>query len=631
MSLLSRFTCLFRNLSHRREDEQELDQELGSYVDLLAEEKIQSGMTPEAAKRAARIEVGGVEQVKEQVRDVRVGAWMETVMQDVRYGLRVLRHNPGFSALVALTLALGIGANTAIFSVVYGVLLRPLPYSHGGQLVVLHQQARQAHIEDIPFSYKEFVDYREQNQTLDAVVEYHSMDFLLLGDDSAERVRSAVVSANFFDVLGVKPLLGRTFLASDESPNADAVLVLSYEYWQRHQGGDANIVGKVFHMNNRPHTVIGVLPPVPQYPAENDVYMPTSACPFRSAQQFMANRQARMMTVFGRLKNGVARSTAQADLSTIASRIESANPDVYPKGNGYGLAAAPLREDLTRRARTTLLVLLCAAGFVLLIACANVANLMLARLLKREREFAVRSALGASKTRLVRQLLTETVLLSLVGGGMGLALSYPTLALLVRFTARFTTRASEVRIDSVVLLFTLVVSVLSGLLFGFAPALSSGDHISDALKQGSGQTTSGCGRQRLRAGLVVAQIAVSFVLLIGAGLMIRSFFKLVNVDPGFNPERVITLNLSPSFSRYTKPEQFVALTDNILRSIRSVGEVESAALSSNFPFSPVAITTGPGANSFEIEGRPVSKGELQPTVDASSVSPGYFETLRQPL
>jgi putative ABC transport system permease protein len=630
MRWLYRATSLFRNLFRKRENEQELDQEVCAYLDLLTEEKIRVGLTPVAARRAARLELGGVEQVKEQVRDVRAGAWMETVLQDLRYGFRVLCNNPGFSLLVMLTLALGIGANTAIFSVVYGVLLRPLPYAHGGQLVVVHQRAH-GQPPDIPFSYKELADYREQTRTLDAVVEYHSMSFLLLGDDSAERVQTAVVSANFFDVLGVKPLLGRTFLASDESQSADAVLVLSYQYWQSHQGGDPNIVGKVFHMNNRPHTVIGVLPPVPQYPAENDVYMPTSQCPFRSSQAFMGNRKARMMTVFGRLKPDVPLPTTQADLSTIANRIELANPDVYPKADGYGVAVAPLQEDLTRRARTTLLVLLGAAGFVLLIACANVANLMLARLLKRERELAVRSALGATRARLVRQLLTETVLLSLAGGLLGLQLAYPTLALLVKFAARFTTRANEVRIDGVVLAFTLVVSVLSGLLFGFVPALSSKAQISDALKQGSGQATSSPGRQRLRAGLVVVQIAVSFILLIGAGLMIRSFEKLLSVDPGFSPERVLTLNLSPNFSRYTQNAQFIALGDNILRSVRAVGGVESAALASSFPFSPLALTSGPGSVSFDIEGRPVSSGDLQPRVDATGVSPGYFETIRQPL
>lgn len=631
MPLLSRFTSFFRNLSGKQRNEQDLDQEVSFYLDMLTEEKINRGMPPEEARRAARIELGGAEQVKEQVRDVRSGVWLETVFQDLRYGLRILLHNPGFSGLVVLTLALGIGANTAIFSVVYGVLLRPLPYQNGGQLVVLHQQATHAHLDDVPFSVKEIADYRNYNHSLDSVVEYHNMNFLLLGNDTAERVETGVVSANFFDVLGVKPLLGRTFVATDESPNAEAVIVLSYQYWQRRHGGDAKIVGKVFQMNDRAHTVIGVLPPIPQYPAENDIYVPTSACPTRSSAAFMANREARMMTVFGRLKSEVALQTAQADLSTVASQIENAYPDSYPKQYGYALAAAPLQNELTRRARTTLLVLLGAAGFVLLIACANVANLMLARLLKRERELAVRSALGASKGRIVRQLLTETTLLSVAGGVLGLMLAPSVLTLLVRFAERFTTRAAEVRIDSPILLFTLIVSLLSGLLFGFAPALSSGEHVGDALKQGSAQSTSSRAHQRLRVGLVVLQIAVSFVLLIGAGLMLHSFVRLQRVDPGFSTERLLSLRISPNFSRYSTGPQLAALSDSILRRIRSVGGVESASLASSFPFSRFGMASGPSAIEFAIENRPTPKGQLEPLTDITFVSSGYFETIRQPL
>ena len=626
-----RLISLVRNRLHKQRNEQELDQELHSYLELLTAEKIKEGMAPEAAARAARIELGGVEQAKEEVRDVRAGAWLETVFQDLRYGFRMLRHNPGFSTLVVLTLALGIGANTAIFSVVYGVLLRPLPYQRGGDLVVLHQQATQAHLSDVPFSVKEILDYRSYNHTLDAVVEYHHMNFLLLGKDLAERVETGVVSANFFDVLGVKPLLGRTFVASDESPNADPVIVLSYQYWQRRHGGDANIVGKVFQMNDRPHTVIGVLPPIPQYPQENDVYMPTTACPIRSSAAFIANRDSRMMTVFGRLKPGVRLVNAQADLSAVASQLESAYPENYPKAYGYGLAAAPLRSDLTRRARTTLLVLLGAAGFVLLIACANVANLMLARLLKRERELAVRRALGASRPRLVRQLLTESTLLAVAGGALGLMLAPPVLTLLVKFAGQFTTRAAEVRMDAPVLLFTLGVSVFSGLLFGFAPALSSGAHVADALRQGTTQTSSTRKHQRLRAGMVVVQVAVSFVLLIGAGLMMRSFVRLQNVNPGFSSDRLLSLRLSPNFSRYTTNQQLSALSDSILQRIRGLSGVESAALSSGSPLSPRTIANGPGTNDFEIEGKPAGKGELKPSTDATLVSDGYFEAIRQPL
>jgi putative ABC transport system permease protein len=396
-------------------------------------------------------------------------------------------------------------------------------------------------------------------------------------------------------------------------------------------GGDPEIVGKVFQMNNRPHTVIGVLPAIPQYPSESDVYMPTSQCPTRSSARFIANRQARMMTAFGRLKPGVRLEQAQADLSTIAAQLERAYPDAYPKGYGYAIATAALQDELTRQARTTFLVLLGAAGFVLLIACANVANLLLARLLKLERELAVRAALGASKARLMRQLLTESVLLSIAGGALGLALAPATLKLLVKFAERFTTRAAEVQMDAPVLLFTVLVSLGAGLLFGLAPAFSSGRYASDALKQGGGRTTASRGRQRLRAGLVVAQVAVSFMLLIGAGLMIRSFVKLQQVNPGFSPDRLLTLRITPNFTHYSQRGQLLTLGDSVLRRIRAVGGVESAALAGNFPFSPSGIAGGPGSVTFEIEGRPVSKGELSPLVDTTVVSADYFETIRQPL
>ena len=555
----------------------------------------------------------------------------EHVLQDVRYGIRVLYKNRGFSLAAILTLALGIGANAAIFSLVYGVLLRPLPYQNGGRLVVVHQKSVRTNQPNLPFSAKEIFDYRDNSRTLSGLVEHHTMNFLLLSPDSAERVNTAVVSANFFDVLGVKPLLGRTFVAADDTPSSDAVLILSNEYWRQRHGGDPNIVGKVFQMNNRPHTVIGVLPPIPQYPVENDVYMPTSQCPTRSSQRFIGNRRARMMTAFARLKPGVPLEQAQAELATIATHLEHDYPDAYPKAAGYGVEIAPLQDDLTRRARTTFLVLLGAAGFVLLIASANVANLLLARLLKLERELAIRAALGASKARLVRQLMTESVILSLAGGTLGLALAPNALALLVKFAERFTTRAAEIRIDGPVLLFTMLVSVGTGLLFGFAPAFSSSTNVGDALKQGNGRSTGSRAGGRMRAVLVVAQVAVSFVLLIGAGLMIRSFVRLQEVNPGFQTDRVLTLRLSANFSRYTTPAQFQTLSETVLRHVRSVAGVVYAAAASNFPFSPSGIASGPGSVSFEIEGKPITRGELAPQVDPTVVSTQYFSALRQPI
>lgn len=624
-------TRIIRFFMRRQEFEREMDAELRYHIERQTEENVRRGMSLDEARRAARLSVGGVEGVKEECRDARLGRTVESTLQDVRHGARVLRKNPGFALTAIVTLALGIGMNTAIFSVVYGILLRPLPYRNGGELVVLHQQALQVHLLDVPFSSHEIFDYRDGNHTLAGVAEHHTMSFLLLSKDAAERVNTAVVSPNFFDVLGVKPLMGRTFIGSDDSPNADAVLVLSYKYWQTRHGGGLNIVGKVFKMNNRPHTVIGVLPPIPQYPSESDVYMPTSACPFRSSKQFIENRQARMMTAFGRLKPGVPLAKAQADLSTIAARLQKLYPEVYPPQYGYGLAAAPLEDDLTRRARMTFLVLLAAAGFVLLIACANVANLLLARLLKLERELAVRTALGATKLRLMRQLLTESVLLSAVGGALGFLITPSAVALLVKFAERFTTRAAEVKIDAPVLLFTFLVSLISGILFGLAPAFSSTGQMSDALRQGSGRATPSRARQRLRAALVVAQVAVSLLLLIGAGLMMRSFWTLEQVNPGFQPDRLLSMRLTWSFSRYDTHEKRVTLAHSVLRRLEALGGIQSAALTTNFPFDADSIASGPGSADFQIEGRPTSKGELAPHVDIIVLTPNYFSTIRQPV
>ena len=606
-----------------------MDAELRYHLDRQIELNLARGMEPAEARRQAVILVGGLEPLKDDCRDARLGRMVETLWQDVRYGSRVLARNPGFAMAAILTLALGIGANTAIFSVVYGVLLRPLPYAQGSQLVVLHQSAPKAQLRDVPFSYKEICDYRDRNHTLAGVVEHHTMNFLLIGKDSAERVDTAVVSANFFDVLGVRPILGRTFVAKDDVPGSPAVLILTYKYWQTHQNGDPNIVGKVFQMNNRPHTVIGVLPPIPQYPVEVDVYMPTSQCPTRSSAAFKSNRSSRMMIAFGRLKPGVTLAEAQADLSVVGGNMVAANPKYYPAAYGYRLDATPLETDLTRRARAMFLVLLGVAGFVLLIACANVANLLLARLLKLERELAVRAALGAGRVRLVRQLLTESVLLSTAGGALGLALAPAALALLVKFAERFTTRAAEVRLDAPVLAFTLLISLATGVLFGLAPAISSGSWIGAGFQQG-GRNTASRARQRLRGALVVAQVAVSVILLAGAGLMLRSFAKLQQVRPGFQPDRLLTMRLSPGFPTYNM-QNSPQLTRRILAKMRTVSGIESAAMATNFPFSPGGVTYGPSSNEFDIQDRPIPPGETKPQADIEVVTADYFDTIRQPI
>jgi putative ABC transport system permease protein len=601
-----------------------MERELRFHLDEAATGFMRAGMTREAAYRAAEQRLGRREFIKDECRDTRKGQLIETTLQDLRYGIRVLAKNPGFTLAAVLTLAAGIGANTAIFSVVYGVLLRPLPYAQGSDLVVLHQKTATA--DDLRFSVPEINDYREGNKTLTSVVEHHSMVFLLLGKNVAERVQTAVVSANFFSVLGVDPKYGRTFVAGDEKPGADAVLVLSHNYWLTRHGGDPAIVGKVFQMNSRSHTVIGVLPPIPQYPQESDVYMPTSQCPTRSSAQFQQNRNGRMMTVFGRMKPGVTLAGAQADLSAQAGRMAQAYPEFYPRERQYGIAARGLRDELTEKAQPLLLVLLGATGFVLLIACANVANLLLARLLRVERELAVRTALGASRWRLVRQLLAEGVLLSLAGGMLGVLLVPLALRMLVGFAERFTTRAAEVSIDTPVLVFSLALAIVTGLLFSLAPALAV-----SRLQNGAGRHTGSRSKGRLRAALVVAQVAVSFVLLVGAGLMVRSFQKLQNENPGFRTEQLLTMRVTPNFYRYQGRPALDVLWQKVMRKVGEVPGVMAASSTSNAPFDPSGIASGPGNVDFQIEGRPVAPGTLAPTVDLTGVSAGYFSAIGQPL
>jgi putative ABC transport system permease protein len=557
----------------------------------------------------------------------------EMLRQDTGYALRTMRKNLGFTILAILTLALGIGANTAIFSVVRGVLLRPLPYAQGDQLVFIRQQALKEGIDDTGFSVHEIQDYREQNKSLSGLVEYHSMAFILYGHGDPDRVRTAVVSANYFDLFQVSPLLGRTFLPDDDKLGAAPVLVLSYEYWKNKFNADPDIVGKTFEMNDKVHTVVGVLPPVPQYPAASDVYMPTSACPHRSSAMMIDNRDMRMMQAFGRLKPGVSMAQANADFATVAGRLKAEYPKSYPDGEGYTAITTPLQEVLTHEARPTLLVLLAAAGFVLLIACANVANLTLARMSQRERELAVRTALGAGRSRLLRQLLTESFLLALAGGALGLLAAYGSLGLLTEYASRLTPRAHEVRIDLGVLAFTLLAALGTSIVFGTISALFSRVSLSSGLKEGSAGAGAGQHRNRVRSVLIVSQIAFSFMLLIGAGLMLRSFVNLQKVDPGFVPQHVLAMRTTLSFTKYAKNDQLNDVIKKVLQRVKAEPGVMSAAISSGYPLEPEVISAGPSAFSgpFRIEGRDLGPGETPPVGGQFTVSPEYFSTLGIPL
>ena len=556
---------------------------------------------------------------------------LSVLSQDTRYALRMMRHDLGYTVAAVVILGLGIGVNTSIFSVVNSVLLQPLPYAQGDRLVVLRQQATKLNADDVRFSVQEIDDYRRQNRTLSELSEYHSMTFTLLGRNDAHRVRTGVVSAGFFDMFGVKPLLGRTFRPDDDKPGAPAVLVLSYEFWKTTEGGDPHVVGKTFEMNDRVHTVVGVLPPIPQYPNENDVYMPVSACPFRSSQRMIGNRDARMMSVFGRLKPGTTLEQCHADLSVIARRLEHDYPKSYTKGMGYGISSTALRSELTHHARPMLLLLLGAAAFVLLIACANVANLILARMARRERELTIRTAVGAGAGRLLRQLLTESMILALLAAGVGLLFASGSLRLMTEFVSQLTPRAREIGIDGWVLLFAVLCAGATTVVFGSMAALYSRTDLAHGLKEGGLQLAPEGRRNLVRSALIAAQVAFSYILLIGAGLMVRSFIQLARVDAGFVPQRVFAVSFDLNWSRYTKPEQIRSVADRLLEKLQPQPGVLSAALSSSFPLDPDTIGTNGWSQTFQIEGIPRSDAETPPVAAMRAATTDYFRTLGIPL
>ncbi|HEY6272488.1 MAG TPA: ABC transporter permease [Terriglobales bacterium] len=600
-------------LLHRRRLEQELQNDMAVHREMLGRDNTK--------------DFGNQLLLRERSHEAWGWNWLDRLLQDLRYGFRMLRKSPGFTLVALLALGLGIGVNSALFSVVYGVLLKPLPYAQGHQLVVLRQQFAKSNEDNVGFSVKEIQDYRTQTRSMSQVEEFHGMGFILLDDKEPQRVRAGVVSAHFFDMLGIRPYLGRFFTEADDVAGADAVLILSYPFWKKRYGGDPNVVGRRFRMNDKIHTVVGVLPPVPQYPQDNDVYMPTVACPWRSSERMIANRNDRMMLLVGRLKPGVSVPAGAVDMSLIGSRLQQAYPESYPAARGFAAGMDSLQNQLTQDVRPMLLVLLGTAGLVLLIACANVANLALARIMRREQELAVRAAMGASRARLVRQLLTESMLLSLAGGALGLWLASGCLSLLITFVARFTTRAAEVSISLPVLLFTMSVSLMTGLAFGSIPAFSQRLDLVKSLKENSNAATEKGSRHRMRNLLAVGQVAISFILLIGAGLMIRSFIKLQQVNAGYNGENVLSVRVPLNFTKYHEDVDVTRFFDRLAQTLEGKPGIQAVAVNSGAPLAPGR----PMNNSFAVEGRGVGPGELKPEAAFENASPEAFRLLGVPL
>ena len=440
----------------RRVDD-EIRREMQFHLDMETERRVKAGETEREAAAAATRAFGGVVQAREQVRDARGMTFFEMLRQDLRFGGRTLRREPGYTVAVIAILALGIGANTAMFSVLNGVLLTPLPFGQPDELVLIQQGDRNTPGTNGNVSIPELYGYRARLQSVRDLIEHHGMSFTLLNQGEPDRVDTGVVSANFFDMLGVRALHGRTFLAHEDELGAEGVLVLSHQYWKDRFAGDPSVVGRVFEMNNRPHTVVGVLPDFPEYPRHNDVYMPTSACPSRSGAQRVlpagGHRSFGALTVLGRLAPGATAERAAPEVSTVAASFERDHAEDYKQAGVSGLTAKaePLKRQLTTRVRPLAWMLSGATLLVLLIACANVANLALARTAQRGRELAVRAALGAGRARLIRQLLTESLLLAVIGGAGGLLLAWLSLDMLIDFAGRFTARTGQIRIDGAVL------------------------------------------------------------------------------------------------------------------------------------------------------------------------------------
>jgi predicted permease len=613
---------------HRRSWDRERAEEIEAHLMSEIDDNLAAGMTPEEARRRAYLKFGNPVRVREEIWQMNSIAMLESFLRDVRYAWRTLLRNPGYALIAVLTLGLGIGANTAIFTVINGVLLRPLPYAQAGQIVHIDEVAARLGSDPIGLSVPEFMDYRDQSHSFSNVAEYHSMLFTLLGTANPERVITGVVSANYFDVLGVKPVLGRLLAPADESKNAQPVLVLSYAYWMKEFGGDRKILGRSFEMNDRVHTVVGVLPPLPEYPDPNDVYMPTTSCPYRSSANTISDRSMRMITAYARLKPGVTLAQARSEVAGIAGRMAAVYPKFYPAEAGFTAQTTPVAQELTHAARPTFLTLLGAAGLVLLLACANLANLALSRQMRRAREMAIRLATGASPACIFRQLLTESMMIALAGGIVGVGIAAAASRLLAAYAARMTPLAGEVHLDARVLLFGLGVSMVTGALFGSLPGYIASRTGLTSLTDSGERTTDTESGARLRKVFVAAQVTFSFVLLMCAGLMLRSLYNLLSVDPGFKTANVLSMQVSLNWTKYSKDADQNLFFRNILSRVEGLPDVEAASASW---MAPLNSDMSPMNGGVAIEGRPLRTGEPMPQVDFEVASPDYFRVLGVPV
>src|ERR1051325_2095107 len=553
---------------------------------------------------------------------------MNSLIQDIRFGSRMLLKAPGFTAVAVIVLALGLGANTAIFSVVNAVLLRPLPYPQPDRLVQIWHTPPQSSFPGAKIfsvSPANYLDWVNQSQSFEQLAIYGFMSLNLTGKGEPESLIGTRVSSNFFSVLKTQPMAGRVFSSEEDSDGHGKVVVISHSFWQSHFGADPNVVGQTISLNSESYTIVGIMPAKFAFPTSSDPKFQTQMwTPIAWTDKDRAVRGNHNYLVIGRLKLNADLQQAKAEMNTISSRLEQQYP---ADDKGWGATVIPIREQMVGEVRTALMILCGAVGFVLLIACANVANLVLVKTLARQKEIAIRTALGASSARVLRQILAETLMLSLCGGVLGLAVAHFGVRLIVAFLAQRLPFAANISLDISVLSFTLLVSLLTGVIAGVVPAFrATKTNLNDSVKAGLGRTDADSGGNRTRSVLVVSEMALSLVLLIGAGLMIRSLSHLRNVDPGMDTHNVVISDLQLSRVKYAKPQQQFAFYDQLVQRLRTLPGVESASAIDIMP-----LSDGGSIQPIAVEGRPMVPMAEQPEVAVRVVEPEFMRTMRIPL
>jgi putative ABC transport system permease protein len=600
------FVDRLRALVHRDAVLHDIEEELRAHIEMETEANQEQGMAPEQARISAVRSFGNVGSIKDLAYEVRGGGLMETFWQDLRYSGRMLLKNRSFTIIAILTLGLGIGANTAIFSIVNAVLLRPFPYQAPEHLVMIGESVARGSV-----SCPNFADWKDDRKAFESTSAVRANEnFNLTGAGEPERLQGRLVSAEFLSTLGVKPFIGRDFLAEEDRQGATPAVILSYGFWSRRFGNDQNIIGKQVTLNNQSFTVIGVTPADFEYGLAADVTVPIGL----QSERFKTRGADPGISVVARLKPNVSLRQAESELNVIYARLEQD----YPQSNtGRRAVLTPLHEAFIGDVRQPLLILLGAVGLVLLIACANVANLLLVRASTRRREISVRVALGASRSRIIRQLLTESILLSIIGGLLGIMLAYWGTGFIAYQLPDGIPRLDKSGVDGSVLVFTVLVSILTGLLFGLAPAVQASRlNLTESLKEGD-RGSSG-NRQRLRAGLVIGEVALTLTLLVGAGLLVQSFRRVLQVDPGFNAQNLLTMQVSVN-----NPDgpQIANFFEQLQENIRQLPGVEAVAVSNGLP---LGVANHP---TFFIEGQPRPENGNAPSGIRYTVSPDYFQAM----